>query len=350
VAHGCPCGLHLGCQRKGHNRWVRRLTGGGFRLVACAQGRFPTRFPCGRDAAVLGSDAAERSLRQGRLVPPPLEGLRVRVRHVPAGLVVFRHCSGIGSACDRGKGLEKGSTHGGSARVSGQVVADGDPIRLAQRVAHVTRGTRVREQPCVSTRPARDAPVPACGACARDPACRVASRLRLRVLEHRLDLVTRFPTDGGGVCLGHADGPRGDGQACLGGGRRGGRLANRRGATLHTRPRRGRMLERREDRGDGRCFPDQSPVHVAARERQRLRRKKPEDCARRVAWQNGGAAQVDAVLDFQIRIVLDPRECLGSASRHSPTGRGTANAPRGAVVRRPAVSRARRVCRALSEI
>jgi hypothetical protein len=64
-----------------------------------AQGGFPTLFPFGRDQAVLGIDVAELSLRQGRLVPQPLEG--VCGIHLPTSLVLFRHRSGIGIEFDR---------------------------------------------------------------------------------------------------------------------------------------------------------------------------------------------------------------------------------------------------------
>jgi hypothetical protein len=80
---------------------LRLLNVGGLRLVEFTQGSFPTLVQFGRDQAGSGIDAAELSRRQGRLVPQPLEGVRVRVIHVPTGLVVFRHRAGIGSEFDR---------------------------------------------------------------------------------------------------------------------------------------------------------------------------------------------------------------------------------------------------------
>lgn len=89
-----------------------------------------------------------------------------------------------------------------------------------------------------------------------------------------------------------------------------GRLANLPGATLHQRPSIGRILQGGDHGGNGRFFPDQLAMHVAARDGSLMVIEKAQDLARRLALQKGREDQCDAVLDFQIGIFLDPMECI----------------------------------------
>jgi len=122
--------LEIGRQDKGDDRAWLLLPGGRFCLLEITQGSFPALFQFSRDQAILGIDAVELSLCQGRVVPKPLQGLLVRMVTRLLSLCLCRQCLRIDSEFDGREGLEKGLDHAGVDRVGRNVLTDADAILL----------------------------------------------------------------------------------------------------------------------------------------------------------------------------------------------------------------------------
>jgi hypothetical protein len=150
----------LGLSRQGHgdDRGVLVWREGIFCVCALAQGSFPPGFQCGGDQAVIGIHAAERPLRQGGMVPQPLQFWLVRRVHVPAGLLRCCERLGLDVELEGCEGLGKGLNHVGIDGISWEVLTDRAAILVPEVGAQGARGVLILDQPCVATRAAVDEP------------------------------------------------------------------------------------------------------------------------------------------------------------------------------------------------
>ena len=95
-----------------------------------AEGCLPALFPCRRDQAIVGSDAAKLAFTQCGLLPQPLELLLVRRLEPLRLLRLHGHRLRLPSQFARGQRLEKRGDDPGVHRVRRHILADGDAILL----------------------------------------------------------------------------------------------------------------------------------------------------------------------------------------------------------------------------
>jgi len=162
-------------------------------LLHVSQRALPNAAPIRRRPSGWRIDLLELALGEGRLVAQALELLSARALGAGLRLLVGTDCAGIGIEFDRRERGEEGLNHFRVHGSSRDILADGDPVVLAELVAKIVRPALVLHHQLMPTGP-RSTPGPVPGrrlaAECRESSC---GRIRRSCPAARPESVRRSP-------------------------------------------------------------------------------------------------------------------------------------------------------------